>query len=158
VLSPWLAAPWLAGAWVGQPGRSLVWGAAAGFVALAATVVTYLALAGADLPTLLPGLPLLAVVAGPGYGAAGAAIHHGVRGRLVAAVVLGATFVVEGVLLQGAAESPVEGGLLVAESVAGVLLAMWIGGRRAGLIAVVIGAVVFGIERVILASIEPGLP
>ncbi len=159
VLSPWLAAPWLAGAWVGRPGGSLAWGAAAGFVLLAATVATYLALVGADATTLLPALPLLAVVAGPGYGAAGAALHHGERGRLIAAVVLGATFVVEGVLLQrAAAESPVESGLFVAEAVAGVLLATWIGGLRAGLLVVVVGAVVLGIELVMLANIGQGLP
>ena len=158
MLSPWLAASWLAGAWVGRPGGSLAWGAAAGLVLLAATVATYLALAAADATTLLPALPLLAVVAGPGYGAAGAALHHGERGRLAAAVVLGATFVVEGVLLQGAAQSPVEGGLFVAESVAGVLLATWIGGLRAGLIVVVVGAVVLGIELVLLANIGQGLP
>jgi hypothetical protein len=158
VLSPWLVAPWLAGAWVGRSEGGLVGGAAAGLVLLAATVVTYLALAGADATTLLLGLALLVVVAGPGYGAAGAALHHGEGGRLIAAVLLGATFVVEGVLLQAAAESAVEGGLLVAETVAGVLLATWIGGLRACLIVVGVGVVVLGIEQVRLANIEPGLP
>lgn len=159
MLSPWLVAPWLAGAWVGGLDRSLAWGAAAGFVLLAATVAVYLALAGGGGPALLPSLPLLVVAAGPGYGAAGAALHRGARGRFIAAGVLGATFVVEGVLLQqAAAESPVESGLLVAEAAAGILLATWIGGLRAGLIVVVVGAVVLGIEVVMLANMGPGPP
>ncbi|HKO34741.1 MAG TPA: hypothetical protein VJY85_13425 [Candidatus Limnocylindria bacterium] len=159
VLSPWLVTSWLAGAWVGQLDRSLAWGAAAGFFLLAATVVTYLLLAGEDRAGLFPGLPLLAVGAGPGYGTAGAAVHHRARGRLIAAVVLGATFVVEGVLLlQAAAESPVESGLLVAEAAAGVLLASWIGGVRAGLVVVIVGAVVLGIELAIMVNMGPGLP
>ena len=108
---------------------------------------------------LLPALPLLAVAAGPGYGAAGAALHYGARGRFIAAVVLGSTFVVEGALLQQAAAGrPPERGLLVAEAVVGVLLATWIGGRRAGLIVVAIGAGVLAFELAVLANIGQGLP
>jgi hypothetical protein len=159
VVSPWLAAPWLAGAWIARRDGTLAWGAAAGFVLLAATVATYLAMAGAGGSALLPGLPLLVVAAGPAYGAAGAALDHGARGRFIAAVVIGATLVVEGVLLQQvAAERPLERGLLVAEAVAGVLLATWIGGRGSGLIVVAIGAVVLGSELVPLATIGSALP
>ena len=50
ILSPWLAGPWLAGAWVARRDASLAWGAAAGFILLAATVATYLALARAPMP------------------------------------------------------------------------------------------------------------
>jgi hypothetical protein len=159
ILTPWLAGPWLAGAWVARRDASLVWGATGGLVLLSTTVATYLAFAGADAPELLPGLPLLAVAAGLSYGAAGAEIHHGEGGRFLAAVVLGATFVVEGVLLQqAAAESPAARGLFVVEAVAGALLATWIGGLRAGLIVVLVGAVVVAIELALLATIGPGLP
>lgn len=157
ILSPWLAGPWLAGAWVARRDASLAWGAAAGLVLLSATVATYLAVAGADAPPLLPGLPLLAVAAGLSYGAAGAEIHHGKRGRFLAAVVMGATFVIEGVLLLVAADSTVTRGLFVAEAVAGALLAIWLGGLRAGLIVVLVGAVVLGIELVMLVNFGPGL-
>ena len=47
-----------------------------------------------------PACLLLAVTAGPVFGAAGAELHRGGRGRLIAAVALGAAFIVEGVLLQ----------------------------------------------------------
>ena len=159
LLSPWLVASWLAGAWAGGLDRSLAWGAAAGFVLLVATAATYLVLAGDAGAALLPGLPLLAVSAGPGYGAAGAALHHEARGRFIAAAVLGVTLVVEGLLLQqAAAEVPVERSLLVVEAIAGVVLATWIGGLRAGLVVVMAGAVVLAIELAMLANIGAGLP
>jgi hypothetical protein len=128
VLSPWLAAAWLAGAWVARRDEALAWGAAAGLVLLSSTVVVYLALAGADALALLPCLPLLAVAAGLGFGAAGAGLHHSSRGRLVAAAALGAAMVIEGLLLQLVAETLLERALLGVEVAVGVLLAAWIAG------------------------------
>lgn len=158
VLSPWLAAPWLAGAWIAREDASLEWGAVAGLVLMSATVATYLAMAGADAPSLVPDLPLLALVAGIGFGAIGAGLHHGARGRLVAAIALGATFAIEGLLLQWqATEVPLARTLFVAEAAAGVLVATWIAGWRAGVGVLVIGAVVLGIESAILATIGPTL-
>ena len=158
VLSPWLAAPWLAGAWIARRDANLGWGAAAGVVLLAATVATYLAMAGPDAPSLVPGLPLLALVAGIGFGAIGAGVHDGGRGRLVAAIALGATFTIEGLLLQWqASELPLARTLFVAEAGAGVLVATWIAGWRAGMPVLVIGAVVLGIEIAVLANIGPTL-
>ena len=59
---------------------------------------------------MLPGLAFLAVTAGPAYGAAGAALWRGERGRLAAAATLGAALVAEGLLLQ-LGERSVLGGL-----------------------------------------------
>ena len=157
ILSPWLAGPWLAGAWVARLDGSVGAGAIAGLSLLAGTVFAYLAMAGADATALLPGLPLLALVAGPAFGASGAHVHRGERGRRLAGVVLGATFTIEGVLLQAAADQPLARALLVAEAVAGVLIAGWIGGRRAGLIVLAAGAVVLGIVLVSTAILGPVL-
>jgi Family of unknown function (DUF6518) len=158
VLAPWLVAAWLAGAWVGRLEGSLAWGAGAGLILLTATVPTYLAMAGADAPGLLPGLPLLAVVAGPCFGVAGSELNRGPRGRIVAAVALGGVLVVEGVLMQQvASESLLERGLFVVEALAGVFLAAAIGGRRAAALVVVIGAAVLGVELLVLSTIGPSL-
>lgn len=157
VLSPWLAGPWLAGAWTARRDGSLAWGAAAGLILLMATVVTYLVMAGADAVALLPRLPLLAVAAGLGFGAAGAELHNGERGRIVAAVAVSATLVIEGLLLQLGAQGWVERGLFVAEALAGALLAVWIGGFRAGVLVTVAGVVVVGIALAVVAIIAPGV-
>lgn len=158
VLSPWLVGPWLAGAWMARRNGSLAWGAVAGLVLLTATVVTYLALAGAEAPALLPGLPLLAVAAGLSFGAAGAELDRGPRGRLIAAVALGGILAIEGVLLQQvASERPLERGLFVVEAAAGLVLAAAIGGVRAALLVFVIGAVVLGVELLVLSTIGPTL-
>jgi hypothetical protein len=158
VLSPWLAGPWLAGAWVARHEDSLGWGAVAGLALLSCTVLAYLALAGADAAALLPGLPLLAVAAGLGFGAAGAQLHRGKRGRLIAAVALGAIFAIEGVLLQQlAAESILARALLMLEAIAGVVLAAWLAGRAAGMLVLVAGALVLGMELALQATIGPAL-
>jgi hypothetical protein len=158
VLSPWLAGPWLAGAWIAGRDDRVGSGALAGLVLLTSTVIAYLALAGAQAPALLPGLPLLAVVAGLGFGAAGAELHRGQRGRLVAAVALGATFAIEGVVLQQlAAESVAARVAFAVEAVAGVILAWWVGGPRAAAVMAVAGGLVLVIELALLATVGPSL-
>ena len=157
VLSPWLVAPWLAGAWVGRRDGSLAWGAAAGLTLLSATVVTYQIAAGAGAAAMLPGLAILAVTAGPAYGASGAALWRGDPGRLTAAAMLGAALVAEGLLLQLGERSLLERAALALEAAAGVMLAAWLAGTRAGLLAIVAGLVLLGIELVVLATIGPAL-
>jgi hypothetical protein len=158
VLSPWLVAPWLAGAWVARRDGGLARGAAAGLTLLTATVVTYLAVAGVDADPMLPGLALVAATAGPAYGAAGAALRRGERGRLVAAAMLGAALVAEGLLLQMGERSLLERGVLAVETAAGAVLATWLAGPRAGLLAIVAGLVLLGVELAVLATIGPALP
>jgi hypothetical protein len=158
VLSPWLVAPWLAGAWTGQPDGDVAWGATAGLGLLSATVATYLVLAGPDATALLPGLLALALTAGPGYGAAGALLHRAGRGRLVAAVVLGAALVAEGLLLQFGERNALERAIFAIESGVGAVLATWMGGSRAGLLALLAGVVLLGVELAVLATIGPRWP
>jgi hypothetical protein len=158
VITPWLVAPWLAGAWTSSPNGILAWGAAAGFALLAATVAAYLAVAGSDSAPMLPGLLVLAVTAGPLYGAAGACLHRGGRGRLLAASALGAALIAEGLLLQLGERSPFERVVFAVESAAGVVLATWMAGSRAGLLALATGIVLLAIELAVLATIGPGLP
>ena len=158
VLSPWLVAPWLGGAWTSQPDGNLIWGAAAGFALLAATVAAYMALAGPDSAPMLAGLPVLVVIAGPMYGAAGAGLHRGGRGRLLAASALGAALIAEGLLLQLGERSPLERAVFAVEPAAGVVLATWMAGSRAGLLALATGIVLLAIELAVLATIGPGLP
>ena len=88
VVLPWLLAAWLAGAWLARPNGSLAWGAAGGFVLLAATVAAYLAAAGDTGSTMAFRLILLAAIAGPLFGLAGAAVHHGPGGRQAAVIAL----------------------------------------------------------------------
>ena len=158
VLSPWLVAPWLGGAWTSWPDGNLAWGAAAGFLMLAATVATYLAMAGPESAPILAGLPILVVSAGPIYGAAGAALHGGRRGRLLAASVLGAALIADGLLLQLGARSPLERAVFAVESAGGVVLATWMAGSRAGLLAIAAGVILLGVELAMLATIGPSLP
>ena len=99
VLLPWVLAAWLAGAWLARDDGSLAWGAAAGFVLLGATVAAYQAMAGDATATLFPRLALLAVIGGPLFGAAGAAIHRTSSGRLVGVLVLVAAVVGQAALL-----------------------------------------------------------
>jgi hypothetical protein len=96
---PWLLAAWLAGAWLTRPHGSLVWGAAGGLGLLAATAAAYLAAAGDAASTLAIRLIPLAFVAGPLFGVAGAAVHHGPGGRQIAVVALVAAVVGQAVVL-----------------------------------------------------------
>ncbi len=107
---------------------------------------------------MLPGLLVLAVTAGPLYGAAGAGLHRGGRGRLLAASALGAALIAEGLLLQLGERSPLERAVFAVESAAGVVLATWMAGSRAGLLALAAGIVLLAIELAVLATIGPGLP
>ena len=157
VLSPWLVAPWLAGVWVSRREGGLAWGAAAGFTLLTATVVTYLVAAGAAADTMLPSLAFLVVTAGPAYGAAGAALWRGDRGRLAAATILGAALVAEGMLLQLGERSPLERAVFAGEAVTGAVLATWLAGMRSGLLAILAGLVLLGFELAVLATIGPAL-
>jgi hypothetical protein len=85
---PWLVAGWLAGAWLGRRDKSLAWGAAGGLVLMAATTAAYLVAAGDAAVTMAPRLIVLAIVAGPLFGVAGAAVHRGAGGRQAAMLVL----------------------------------------------------------------------
>jgi hypothetical protein len=151
-------APWLGGAWTTRPDGNLAWGAAAGLALLVATTATYMAMAGSDSAPMLPGLLVLAVTAGPIYGAAGAGLHRGGRGRLLAASALGAALIAEGLLLQLGERSPLERVVFAVESAVGVVLATWMAGSRAGLLALAAGIVLLLIELAVLATIGPGLP
>ena len=116
------------------------------------------AVPGADASATVPGLFLLALTAGPGYGAAGAAVHRGQRGRLIAGVVLGAALVAEGLVLQLGERSPVERAVFAVESAVGVVLAEMMAGPRGALLAAAAGVALLGIELALLATIGPGLP
>ena len=96
---PWLLAAWLAGAWLTRPHGNVAWGAAGGLVLLAATAAAYLAAAGDAAQTLAFRLVLLAIVAGPLFGVAGAAVHQGPGGRQIAVVALVAAVVGQAVVL-----------------------------------------------------------
>lgn len=116
VFSPWLAAAWLAGV-TGPTSRAGAWH---GLALLLTTVAVYLALAGTDAAAWAPRLIPIALVAGPVFGAAGAAWRG--RGRLARAAgsLLGASVAIEGLLLQLVAQSAVERILLAGESLLGM--------------------------------------
>jgi hypothetical protein len=96
---PWLLAAWLAGAWLARPNGNLAWGAAGGLVLLAATTAAYLAAAGDAASTMAFRLTLLAIVAGPLFGLAGAAVHHGPGGRQLSVLALLAAVVGQAAVL-----------------------------------------------------------
>jgi hypothetical protein len=118
VLTPWLAAAWLVGASARTP-RS---GAVPGLALLLATVGSYLVVAATswDAGTLAPRLLPLALLAGPVFGAAGAAWRAGTRYARAAGALLGASVVVEGLILQLGPHAAPERLLFAAESLAGV--------------------------------------
>jgi hypothetical protein len=97
---------------------------------MTATVAAYLLAAGDDAFWLLPRLALVALVAGPIMGAAGAAWRGEPRYRLIASVVLGVTFVLEGMLLQLGDRSAIERLAFGAEVVIGLAVALLAAGRR----------------------------
>jgi hypothetical protein len=105
---PWLLAAWLAGAWVSPPNGSLRWGAAGGFALLAATVAAYLAAAGDAASGMAFRLIVLAIVTGPLFGVAGAAVHRGPGGRQLAVLALVAAVVGQVVVLM--VIGPIPGG------------------------------------------------
>ncbi len=121
VFTPWLAAAWLAGAWSATPRR----GALSGLAVLLATVVAYLAVAGAS---SLPVVALygLAVVAGPTFGAAGATWRGRGRWAAVGGALLGAAVILESLALQLAVHSTPEHLVLAGESLAGIGLTLWL--------------------------------
>ncbi len=115
VFSPWLAAAWLAGLF----SASTRDGALGGLALLLATVVVYLASAGAS---SLPGAVLygLAMLAGPIFGAAGPTWRD--RGRLsaVSGALVGVAVIGEGLALQLVVHSTPERLLLAGESLVGL--------------------------------------
>ena len=118
VFTPWLAAAWLAGATARRPRT----GAARGLALLLATVAAYLMLAAGDASTLGPRLLALALLAGPIFGAAGAAWRAGAQYGRLAGALLGASVSIEGLLLQLGTHGLAERLLFAAESLAGVVL------------------------------------
>ena len=101
VVLPWLLAAWLAGAWLAPPDDSVAWGAFGGLVLLGATVAAYLVAAGELASLLLPRLAVLVIIAGPLFGATGAAIHGGPGARVIAVLTVGAAAVAQALLLFG---------------------------------------------------------
>lgn len=124
VFSPWLAAAWLTGITAPTP-RAGAWH---GVALLLTTVAVYLALAGTDAAVWAPRLIPIALVAGPVFGAAGAAWRG--RGPLAhaAGALLGASVAIEGLLLQLIAQSGAERILLAGESLLGLVLLIGLAG------------------------------
>lgn len=118
VFSPWLAAAWLTGVVAPTP-RAGAW---LGLALLLTTVAVYLVLAGTDAVAWAPRLIPIALVAGPIFGAAGAAWRG--RGPLARAAggLLGASVAIEGLLLQLVAQSAAERVLFAGESLLGMVL------------------------------------
>ena len=129
VFSPWLAAAWLTGVTAATP-RAGAWH---GLALLLTTLAVYLALAGTDAATWAPRLIPIALVAGPVFGAAGAAWRRRGRFARAAGALLGASVAIEGLLLQLVAQSATERVLLAGESLLGLVLigvASWARGER----------------------------
>jgi hypothetical protein len=124
VFTPWLAAAWLAGAV--SPSR----GALLGLTVLFSTVVAYVAaivVGGTPVHSpLVPGLVLLAVLAGAIFGAAGATWRGRGRGAAWGGALLGVAVVIEGLALQLAVSSTPEHLLLAGESLVGIGLIFWL--------------------------------
>jgi hypothetical protein len=120
VFTPWLGAAWLVGASARTP-RS---GAVLGLALLLATVGGYLVVAATsgNAGTLAPRLLPLALLAGPSFGAAGATWRGGTRYAPAAGALLGASVVVEGLILLLGPHSVPERLIFAAESLAGVVL------------------------------------
>ena len=122
VLSPWFAAAWLAGATVRIPRI----GAILGLSLLLATAATYLAMAAisGDALVLATLLIPLALMAGPIFGAAGAAWRCRGPWASRGGALLGVAVLVESIALQLVVNAPLERVALVGESLVGIGLSL----------------------------------
>lgn len=160
VFAPWLAAAWLAGATTVDRRA----GALRGAVLLGATAAAYLVTAALlaspdEAARMAPGLVIVALVAGPFFGVAGAIRRAPWPGSLVGAAVLGAALVSDGIVLQFGERLPVERALFAAELLAGLWLAARVARHpRGAALALVIGLVLASFEVGVVAVLGMRLP